>query len=198
MKTFFAGLICAGSGAGGICFVCAAMKLLSNENMRTARKMNIAILRFIYSSMHIRCVREALAFVDAGSLYRRTATRAAVDFRKVTSSPSSRFGEDGECRRLPQRIRRSTKGNRCGSAGAAVGGICRRGCVQVNMKTLCRIGSWRIAVSVAAVIRASPGHVLALRRLGELPDFGKVDATVRRGWRTATESSIRARAGRRR
>src|SRR5438067_6990886 len=65
-------------------------------------------------------------------------------------------------------------------------------CVYVNMKSLRRVRCRRIAVSIATVVGAAPGDILALRRLRELPDFGERHSALRR-----TRRTLRKRASRR-
>ncbi len=69
-------------------------------------------------------------------------------------------------------------------------GISRRGRIHVDGK---RGDAWRIAIPVAAVVRAMGRHILALRRLRKLPDLRKGDAALSRPRRTLWKRATRGR-----
>src|SRR5580704_7193255 len=60
------------------------------------------------------------------------------------------------------------------SVSPAVRGIGRGGRIEIDLQPG---DARRIAVSVAAVVGAASGQIFALRRLRELPDFGKLHST---------------------
>src|ERR1039457_3988392 len=66
------------------------------------------------------------------------------------------------------------------SAGSTVRRIGQRGCIQVEVKSQSGAGSRRIAIPIMTVVRAAASHVLALRRLRELPDFGEWNSALDR------------------
>src|SRR5580698_6734112 len=74
--------------------------------------------------------------------------------------------------------------------------IRRRGGVHIDRQPIRRGDSGSVAISVAAVVGAAPGYVFALRRLRELPDFGKTHSALCGTWRALWKRAPRrGRAG---
>src|SRR5579863_8535045 len=68
--------------------------------------------------------------------------------------------------------------------------------IHINVQSQCRTGTRRIAVPIATVVGAVPGHILALRRLRELPYFCESDpapSRTRRLLRKRTSGRWRTR-----